>query len=390
MEAAGPTVATWYPSAVPDVAQPRTLKVFIASPGDVIEERDALARLIRDINDVLAFLAQEKRLTLELVRYETHAYPDLGMPQDVINRQIPVDYDIFVGVMWKRVGTSTANAPSGTIEEFHRAVARRKTSHLPRIMFYFCDEKIAIPGPDEIAQITEVIKFREELSRLGLTETYPAHAAFTEHVRGGLLRAMRDILQEESRATSNLSIAKSLDTVDPAAQTALLALADEYEKIRREMPSSSVRTRRMTAVFSQMKAHAAGARSLLDQFMQSESAGRRLAAIAILQMFPDPDHLQWLAGRLQNPDVEQPFVGYMAAVALLEAVRALPASAQTTLKAALHQAQEFAEGLPTDSNRLDVLKVALQEFERRFGKRSAKISKSPSTAKKKKTAKASL
>jgi len=150
----GPPMPTWYPAGVPDVAQPRTLKVFIASPGDVIEERDALARLIRDINDVLAFLAPEKRLILELVRYETHAYPDLGMPQDVINRQIPVDYDIFVGVMWKRVGTPTAHAPSGTIEEFRRAVARRKTSHLPRIMFYFCDEKIAIPSPDEISQIT--------------------------------------------------------------------------------------------------------------------------------------------------------------------------------------------------------------------------------------------
>ena len=80
----------------------------------------------------------------------------------------------------------------------------------------------------------------------------------------------------------------------------------------------------------------------------------------------------------------------MAAVALLEAVRALPAAEQTTLKAALHQAQALAEKLPSDSNRLDVLKVALQEFERRFGKRSVKIPKSPSTAKKKKTAKASL
>jgi hypothetical protein len=34
-----------------------------------------------------AFLAREKGLSLELVRYETHAYPDVGAPQDVINRQ---------------------------------------------------------------------------------------------------------------------------------------------------------------------------------------------------------------------------------------------------------------------------------------------------------------
>ena len=57
--------------------QPRILKVFLASLSDVVEERDALTRLVRDINDVLAFLAPEKRLSLELVRYETHAYPDM-------------------------------------------------------------------------------------------------------------------------------------------------------------------------------------------------------------------------------------------------------------------------------------------------------------------------
>jgi hypothetical protein len=74
---------------VADLVTPRTLKVFIASPSDVIDERDALARLVRDINDVLAFLASEKRLTLELIRYETHSYPDIGAPREVINRQIP-------------------------------------------------------------------------------------------------------------------------------------------------------------------------------------------------------------------------------------------------------------------------------------------------------------
>src|SRR5690242_6911529 len=124
----------------------RMIKVFVASPSDVTAEREGLARLVRDINDVLAFLVPEKQLKLELVRYETHTYPDVGAPQDVINRQIPIDYDIFIGVMWKRAGTPTGNSPSGTIEEFRLAMDKRKTSDLPRIMFYFCDEKIGIPS----------------------------------------------------------------------------------------------------------------------------------------------------------------------------------------------------------------------------------------------------
>ena len=46
---------------------PRTLRVFVASPSDVTEERKALNRLIRDINDVLAFLDPLRNLRIELV-----------------------------------------------------------------------------------------------------------------------------------------------------------------------------------------------------------------------------------------------------------------------------------------------------------------------------------
>ena len=276
-----------YAWSMQDQVQPRILKVFVASPSDVAEEREALARLIRDINDVLTFLTPEKRLSLELVRYETHAYPDIGAPQDVINRQIPVDYDIFIGVMWKRAGTPTRNAASGTIEEFQRAVDKRKTSHLPRIMFYFCDAPIAMPSIDEIAQIAEVVKFRDSLSKLGLTESYPTHAAFTEHVRSGLLRAVRDILQAESLDAQPSVTVKSPETVDAASQSALLALVEAYEKIRRTMDASAERTQQMTAVFSQMKSYASGTRGLLEPFHRSNAAGERLAAVAILQMFPD-------------------------------------------------------------------------------------------------------
>lgn len=86
---------------------PRALKVFLASPSDIVEERQARSRLIRDIDDALVFPAPEKRLSLELVRYETHAYPDIRQPQDVIDRQIPVDDNISAGGTWRRCGTAT-------------------------------------------------------------------------------------------------------------------------------------------------------------------------------------------------------------------------------------------------------------------------------------------
>ena len=63
------------------MSESRVLKVFVASPSDVIEERNALAKLIGDISDVLVYLAPEKQLRLELVRCETHAYPDIGRPR---------------------------------------------------------------------------------------------------------------------------------------------------------------------------------------------------------------------------------------------------------------------------------------------------------------------
>src|SRR5215475_12704968 len=226
--------------------QPRTLKVFLASPGDVKEERAALARLVRDINDVLAFLAPEKHLTLELVRYETHTFPDLGQPQEVINRQIPVDYDIFVGVMWSRSGTPTATEASGTIEEFRRAYERRKKGHLPRIMFYFCDQMIPIPDAEGLKQLAGVVEFRAELAKMGLTGSYPSHAEFSEYVRGGLLRAIRDTLLEEAGGAEPVStLLQPPAVLDNNAQADVLKLAADYEVIRREMPSGGPRTLRM-------------------------------------------------------------------------------------------------------------------------------------------------
>ena len=127
-----------------------------------------MAELIAEINDVLAYLVPERGLKLDLLRYEVDAYPDYGAPQDVIDRIIPNDFDIFVGIMWKRCGTKTASAESGTIQEYQSAVERRKRSGKPVIMFYLCNAPVPFPTPEDVQQLEKVVKFREELRAKGV------------------------------------------------------------------------------------------------------------------------------------------------------------------------------------------------------------------------------
>jgi len=62
--------------------------------------------------------------SLELVCDTNDAYPTLVRRQDVINRQIPLDYDIFVGVMWKAMRHADGARPKrdASSQEFRRAV----------------------------------------------------------------------------------------------------------------------------------------------------------------------------------------------------------------------------------------------------------------------------
>jgi hypothetical protein len=336
---------------------PSTIKIFLASPSDVEWERDALSALVREINDVLAFLVPDRALRLELVRYETHTYPDMGQAQEVINRQIPIDYDIFIGVMWKRVGTPTANSPSGTIEEFRRALDHRQSTGRPVIMFYFCDEPVPFPRGEDLNQLSGVVQFREELSSIGYTLSYPNRAEFRDHVRGGLLRAVADLLG----AAIKLAPAAAAASVVDEDREAMAQLALQYDETRQTMEPSTERTRRMTEIAAEMRLKAASVRSLLAEYQNNTSAGFRLAGIAVIHQFPDPSHLSWLADRL-DPDKETPFVGYNAAVALAQSVRSLPATEGNILLKSVTQALSLAKRNPNDPPRIRVLEMALKEL----------------------------
>nr|WP_299486324.1 LytTR family transcriptional regulator DNA-binding domain-containing protein [uncultured Allomuricauda sp.] len=139
-------------------------KIFLASPGDLLEERLKVEEVVAELN----YLLEKRNIKLDLIKWETHSYPSMGKDaQDVVNTQVKDDYDVFIGIMWSKFGTPTNRADSGTEEEFNRAYSRYlKRPNSVRIMFYFNNKPVPINEihPDQIAK---VLDFKTKLSEKG-------------------------------------------------------------------------------------------------------------------------------------------------------------------------------------------------------------------------------
>ena len=112
------------------------ITIFVASPNDVTDERDSLDTIVHEVNSAHA---RRTGVRLELLRWERDVSPAVGKdPQAVVNDQIPQDYDIFVGILWNRLGSPTSRADSGTVEEYEMAKERHdKDPNSVRLMLYF-------------------------------------------------------------------------------------------------------------------------------------------------------------------------------------------------------------------------------------------------------------
>jgi len=173
-------------------------RLFVASPGDVKTERDALSRVVTEINQTHG---SPLGYSVQILRWETHATPSGGRPQGVINEQIG-NYDLFVGIMWRRFGTPTGVAGSGTEEEYRRAYSSWERDNSMPLMFYFCQKPFMPRRIDEIDQLKSVLLFRQELERKALVWDYPGPKVFADEIRKHLCLRMERLVQGQ-RPTSN-------------------------------------------------------------------------------------------------------------------------------------------------------------------------------------------
>lgn len=172
----------------------RIFKVFLASPSDTINERAIAAEVVNEIN---LSTGSRDDFRIELLRWENDTYPNFGVDsQNVINTQIGSDYDIFIGVMWKKFGTPTLNADSGTEEEFKIAYQTFQNGGNVTIMFFF--NNCTLPHDLDVEQFLKVREFKEKIQSLGsLYKTYETIGEFEKSLRIDLTRCVKDKLKFE-------------------------------------------------------------------------------------------------------------------------------------------------------------------------------------------------
>jgi hypothetical protein len=161
-------------------------EVLIASPGDVLAERQIIVECIEDWN---AAHSRSTNVILQPRRWELDVYPEMGdRPQEIINKQIVDNADILFGVFWHRAGTPSGVAQSGTIEEIERSVDRKKP-----VFLYF--SQAAVPMTHDAAQLAAVQEYKKRMRQSGVAFDFPDVHEFRRMVSRHLAMKMNVLLE---------------------------------------------------------------------------------------------------------------------------------------------------------------------------------------------------
>jgi len=180
---------------------------------DVSAEREALDRVVKELN---LTLGSQFGLRFELVKWETHTHPDAGSDaQAVINSQFDANFDLFIGILWSRVGTETPRAKSGTIEEFEIAHKRKQESPGSiTIMMYFKDEALS-PSQIDTDQLASLNAFKKRLNELGvLYHSFKSTQEFEETSRIHLSQVMGKFAKQGTHEPEGLIAIRKAEEVN--------------------------------------------------------------------------------------------------------------------------------------------------------------------------------
>ena len=217
-------------------------KIFLASPSDLADERTSIDEVISELNHSFS---NKKNITLELIKWETHSAPGISKdgPQDIINKDIGSDYDIFIGLLWTKFGMPTETAGSGTEEEFTIAYEKfLEDSNSIQILFYFRTSAPTSLSDIDPEQLAQVRKFKDSLGEMGtLYWQYQAVEELHRLLRIHIPKRINQLIDQASESSGSVEqqVMENQDEKIAESQEDELGLVDYQEIIEDSLANST-------------------------------------------------------------------------------------------------------------------------------------------------------
>lgn len=184
----------------------KVFSILIASPSDVIDEREIAVRTIQEWNDLHS---NNRQIVLLPMRWETHSSPEYGTrPQEVINRQIVDQADLLIGIFWTRLGSPTGIKDSGTLEEIERVANSSKP-----VMLYF-SKKTKDPDDIDTEQLIKLREFKKKTYPDSLIETFNNQIEFKDKLSRQIEMQLRKMLANAGHSSGKIATDILIEFVD--------------------------------------------------------------------------------------------------------------------------------------------------------------------------------
>lgn len=142
----------------------KLLRIFVAGPSDVADFKKDAFKAIQDMTE------EAKSTGFDLEPFGQEAVPPAAfgageVAQDVVGKYPGFkDCSILVAILWRRLGTPTGKAPSGTAQEIQEAYERYRATGRPQLFIYFRQiDPFCLRSP--CAEIEGLLAFKESLKK---------------------------------------------------------------------------------------------------------------------------------------------------------------------------------------------------------------------------------
>lgn len=201
-------------------------KVFIASPDDVISERDIIEKEINKISI--------PKVRLKVIRWENDLPSTSGTkPQDLINNFLLDECDLLVGLFWTKFGKKTKNADSGTVEEIEKFILNRK----PVILYFF--DKPVNPLSINSEDIEKIKQFREKYKDNGIYKVLNSNEYLIDNIRKDIIYNIEELEKGVMTITNNKEVISNNTSKNIVVKNKITKL-DNLDFWRKERISSLI------------------------------------------------------------------------------------------------------------------------------------------------------